>query len=149
MIDVDVGGIHSSFGDLTDATVEHKPYRHGFFLVVLTKEKDTSCYLRGVHIPSSPDAHIRLTRVKAFNVVLTLVDDGQAVVMGTFITLAFYVGTFTVAVFVSLICKIPISGTVFSTKSGNGNVQGARSFLLTIKRSIKKQQLQQRPALLP
>ena len=135
VIDVDVGGVHSSFGELTDATVEHKPYRHGFFVVVLTKAKDHSCYLRGQYkapINDTRPQNVRLFREKEFHVKLSIIDDGEAVIDGTLITIFVYVATLTIALFLSLVCKVPISGTV--TIDMDNAWTRPRSTLLEIKK---------------
>ena len=138
VIDVDVGGIHSSFGALTDATVDTKPFRHGFFVVALTKSHDQDCYLRNQRaLPINDNrTEVRLFRTKEFHVRLSVVDDGEAVVDGTLITLFIYVVTLTVALFLSLICKVPISGTV--SVSTNNKWTRPSSILLKIKKRFRK-----------
>ena len=138
VIDVDVGGIHSSFGALTDDTVEAKPFRHGFFVVALTKSNDQGCYLRGQKVKPINDSRIevKLFREKEFHVTLSVVDDGEAVVDGTLITLLIYVSTLAFALFLSLICKVPISGTVTIDKDNKWTRPS--SILLKIKKCSKK-----------
>ena len=144
VIDVDVGGIHSSFGALTDATMDTKPYRHGFFVVALTKSNDQGCYLRNQKALPITDnrTEVKLFRTKEFHVTLSVVDDGEAVVDGTLITLFVYVVTITVALFLSLICKVPISGTV--SVSTNNKWTRPSSILLKIKKRFRKTNVRQR-----
>ena len=138
VIDVDVGGIHSSFGALTDDTVETKPFRHGFFVVALTKSHDDRCYLRGQKVKPINDSRIevKLFREKEFHVTLSVVDDGEAVVDGTLITLFIYVITLAFALLLSLVCKVPISGTVTIDK--NNKWTRPSSILLRIKKCASK-----------
>ena len=138
VIDVDVGGIHSSFGALTDDTVEAKPFRHGFFVVALTKSHDDGCYLRGQKVKPINDSRleVKLFREKEFHVTLSVVDDGEAVVDGTLITLFIYVTTLAFALLLSLLCKIPISGTVTIDK--NNKWTRPSSILLRIKKCTSK-----------
>ena len=138
VIDVDVGGIHSSFGALTDDTVETKPFRHGFFVVALTKSNDNACYLRSQRPKPINDSRleVKLFREKEFHVTISVVDDGEAVVDGTLITLLIYVSTLALALFLSLVCKVPISGTV--TIDENNKWTRPSSILLKIKKCTKK-----------
>ena len=142
VIDVDVGGIHSSFGALTDATMDTKPFRHGFFVVALTKSNDQGCYLRNQKPVLINDTELRLFRAKEFHVTLSVVDDGEAVVDGTLITLLFYAVILTIALFLSLICEVPISGTV--SVSTNNKWTRPSSILLKIKKSLTKTNVRQR-----
>ena len=139
VIDVDVGGIYSKFGNLTTAEMETKPFRHGFFVVALTKsKKDNDCYLRGQKVLPINDTRpeVRLFRQKEFHVTLSVVDDGEAVVDGTLVTLLVYIVTLTIALFLSIVCKVPISGTV-SIDEGDKWTR-PNSILLNIKRRLKK-----------
>ena len=95
-------------------------------------------HLRGQKVSPIIDTRpeVRLFRQKEFHVTLSVVDDGEAVVDGTLVTLLVYIVTLTIALFLSIVCKVPISGTV-SIDEGNKWTR-PNSILLNIKRMLKK-----------